>query len=172
MGYVALLVITGTTTWVPRLQLHSHEIQPLQWHHNERDGISNHRPHYCLLNCLFSRRSKKTSKLCVTGLCEGNSPVTGEFPTQRVSNAENVSIWWHHHVYVACFGVPNMLSHSLCTSITQSCLFSICIHSKPQARYSAIVICMHIHIKDWFDNIQLILHFSLYRFYIHVMAYL
>ena len=25
------------------------------------------------------RRSKKTSKLCVTGLCEGNSPVTGEF---------------------------------------------------------------------------------------------
>ena len=46
------------------------------------------------------RRSKKTSKLCVTGLCEGNSPVTGEFPAQRASNAENVSIWWRHHVYV------------------------------------------------------------------------
>ena len=27
------------------------------------------------------RRSKKTSKLHVTGLCEENSPVTGEFPT-------------------------------------------------------------------------------------------
>ena len=27
-----------------------------------------------------------------------NSLVTGEFPTQRVSNAENVSIWWRHHV--------------------------------------------------------------------------
>ena len=26
------------------------------------------------------QRSKKTSKLCVTGLCAGNSPVTGEFP--------------------------------------------------------------------------------------------
>ena len=26
-----------------------------------------------------------------------NSPVTGEFPTQLVSNVENVSIWWHHH---------------------------------------------------------------------------
>ena len=35
----------------------------------------------------------------VTGLCEGNSPVTGEFPTQRASNAENVSIWWRHHEY-------------------------------------------------------------------------
>ena len=41
--------------------------------------------------------SKKTSKPRVTGLCVGNSPVTGEFPAQRVSNAENVSIWWHHH---------------------------------------------------------------------------
>ena len=43
------------------------------------------------------RRSKKTSKLRVTGLCEGNSPVTGEFPAQRASNAENVSIWWRQH---------------------------------------------------------------------------
>ena len=51
----------------------------------------------CLLNRLFRRRSKKTSKLRVTGLCEGNSPVTGEFPTQRASNAENGSIWWRHH---------------------------------------------------------------------------
>ena len=30
-------------------------------------------------------------------LCEGNSPVTGEFPAQRASNVENVSIWWRHH---------------------------------------------------------------------------
>ena len=44
------------------------------------------------------RRSNKTSKLRVTGLCAGNSPVTSEFPTQRASNAENVSIWWRHHV--------------------------------------------------------------------------
>ena len=39
---------------------------------------------------------KKTSKLRVTGLCEGYSPVTGEFPAQRASNAEDVSIWWRH----------------------------------------------------------------------------
>ena len=31
-----------------------------------------------------------------------NSPVTGEFPTQRASNAENVSIWWRHHVPCEC----------------------------------------------------------------------
>ena len=29
----------------------------------------------------------------------GNSPVTGEFPAQTASDAENVSIWWRHHYY-------------------------------------------------------------------------
>ena len=69
----------------------------LQWRHNGLDGVSNHQPHDCLLNRLFRRRSKKTSKLCVTGLCVGNSPGTGEFPAQMDSNAENVYIWWLHH---------------------------------------------------------------------------
>ena len=39
----------------------------------------------------------ETSKLRVTGLCAVNSPVTGEFPAQMASNAENVSIWCRHH---------------------------------------------------------------------------
>ena len=73
----------------------SHDI--LQWRHNERDSVSNHQSHDFLFNCLFRRRSQKTSKLRVTGLCAGNSPVTGEFPAQRASNAENVSIWWRHY---------------------------------------------------------------------------
>ena len=67
---------------------------PLQWRHNERNGVSNHQPHDCLLNRLFRHRWKKTSKLRVTGFCVGNSPVTGEFPAQMASNAEKVSIWW------------------------------------------------------------------------------
>ena len=73
--------------------------QPLHWRHNGHDSVSNHQSYYCLLNCLFRRRSKIISKLCVTGLCAGNSPETGEFPTQMASNAENVSIWWRHHEY-------------------------------------------------------------------------
>ena len=70
----------------------------LQRRHNECDSVSDHQPHDCLLNRLFGRRSKKTSKLRVTGLCEGKSPGTGEFPAQIASNAENVSIGWRHHV--------------------------------------------------------------------------
>ena len=84
----------------------------LQWRHNGRDGVSNHQPYDCLLYRLFRRRSKKTSKLRVTGLCvgrplnsshkwpvtwkmfpfidviiEGNPSVSGRFPSQRASNA-------------------------------------------------------------------------------------
>ena len=73
---------------------------PLRWRHNGQHSVSNHQPRDCFLNRLFRHRSKKTSKLRVTGLCVGNSPGTGEFPTQMASNAENVSIWWRHHVLV------------------------------------------------------------------------
>ena len=75
----------------------------LRWRHNERDSVANHQPHDCLLNRLFRRRSKKTSKLRVTGLCVGNSPGTGEFPAPMASNAENVSIWWRHHATLPLF---------------------------------------------------------------------
>ena len=33
------------------------------------------------------------------GFCEGNSPMTGEHPAQKVSNTENVLFWWRHHGY-------------------------------------------------------------------------
>ena len=64
----------------------------LQWCHTGRDGGSNDQPRDCLLNRLFRRRLKTASKLRVTNLCDGNSPVIGEFPAQRASKAENVII--------------------------------------------------------------------------------
>ena len=72
---------------------------PLRWRHTGRDSVSNHQPHDCLLNRLFRRRSKNTTKLRVTGLCvwEFTGDRTGEFPAQMASNAENASIWWRHH---------------------------------------------------------------------------
>ena len=62
----------------------------LQWRHNGHDGVSNHQPYDCLLNRLFRRRSKKTSKLCVTGLCGGEFTDDRwiDFPAQRASNAD------------------------------------------------------------------------------------
>ena len=87
-----------THTWPSRLSYRV-PVVTLRWHHNETDGVSYHRPHHCLLNRLFERGSKKTSKLHVTGLCAGDLPGTGEFPAQMASNAENVSIWWRHHEF-------------------------------------------------------------------------
>ena len=79
----------------------------LQWRHDKRNGVSNHRRLDCLLSrfcfvlffcfLFFRRRSKKTSKLQVTDRCEGNPLVTGGFPSHRASNTGNVSIWWRHY---------------------------------------------------------------------------
>ena len=68
----------------------------LQWRYNGRDGVSNQAS-------FFRRISKKISTLGITGLCAGNSPVSGEFPTQMASNVQNVSIWWRHHVGYTLF---------------------------------------------------------------------
>ena len=65
-------------------------------HYSGRDGVPNHRRLDGLLNRLFRCISKKISKPRVTGLREGNSPITGEFPSQRASSAEHASIWWRH----------------------------------------------------------------------------
>ena len=92
--HLEILVIT--LSGVLLLQVLTRFLSLLQWHHNGSGGISNHQPRHCLLNRLFRRRSKKTPKLRVTGLCAGNSPVAGEFPVQMTSNA-GVSFRWRHH---------------------------------------------------------------------------
>ena len=52
----------------------------LQWRHNDRDGVSDHRCLDCLLSRLFRGRSKKTSK----------PRVTGGFHLQMASNAKKM----------------------------------------------------------------------------------
>ena len=80
----------------PWRRVHYFRNDLLQWRNNDLEGVSNHQPHDCLFIRFFRRRSTKTSKLRVTGLSEGISPGTSEFPAQRASNAEKVSIWWRH----------------------------------------------------------------------------
>ena len=87
--------------------------RPSQWRHNGRDSVSNHQPHDCLLNRLFRRRPKKTSKVRVTGLCAENSP--------GASNAENVSIWWRH--YAGKNSCENMISMICVVPATAAVIF-------------------------------------------------
>ena len=50
---------------------------------------------------LFKAQINENNQLRVTGLYAENSPITGEFPAQRASNAKNISIWWRHHEWLA-----------------------------------------------------------------------
>ena len=85
------------TTAVPQMK---HKIYLLQRHPDERDDVLNYRNFHGLPNRLFRRRSKKTPKNRITDLRKGNPPVTVGLPSQKNSNAENVSIWWRLHVSV------------------------------------------------------------------------
>ena len=64
---------------------------------------------------------KITSKLRVTGLCEGNSQGTGKFPAQMASNAENVSISWRHHVHQHSWCLVSLLDHIGIKVTTHEC---------------------------------------------------
>ena len=131
----------------------------LQWRHNERNDISNHQHVECLLNRFFRCRSENTSKLHVTGLCEENSSVAGEFPAQRASDTENALSWWRHNIY--------KLHGDLCRSMALSTwawwyfLFRyIMLHlgKKYSSRYEHISLSVLQHM---FNNSQRIsLHWS------------
>ena len=82
----------------PRME--THILYALRWRHNDHDGVSNHQPHHCLLNCLFGRRSKKTSKLHVTGLCARNSP--HKWPVTRKMFPFNDVIMVAIHLWYIC----------------------------------------------------------------------
>ena len=80
----------------------------LQWRYNDHDDSSNHQSHGCLLNRLFRRRSKKTSKLSVTGLYMGNSPGPVNSPkkgpvTREMFPFDDVIMDINWHGYVITF---------------------------------------------------------------------
>ena len=67
------------------------------------------------------RRSQKSSKLRVTGLCVGNSPVAGEFPAQRASNVEKsfhlMTSLWIRNVLITNSVILNVIVLRWCGSM-------------------------------------------------------
>ena len=111
-----------TKTWYPGSSEPKRSwLNALQWRHNEYGGVSNHRRLDCLLNHLFRCKSKKTSEVRVTGLCEGNSPVTGEFPAQRASNRKMFP--FDDVIVVSRTGADDMATTKLST--TNRCVYLI-----------------------------------------------
>ena len=95
---------------------------------------------------------KKTSKFRVTGLCAGNSPGTGEFPAQKASNAENVSIWWCHHGYFSrartasgfASSTPLLGMNSRVTKLKSTWKTTRCCKSTHEIEY-----CVFVGINGW-----------------------
>ena len=74
----------------------------LQWRHNVRDGVLNHQAHDCLFYRVLKTQMKENIKAERHWPLWGKfTGVTGEFPAQRDSNAENVSILWRYHAYTS-----------------------------------------------------------------------
>ena len=63
----------------------------------ECQGVSNHWQLDWLLSSLFMLLTKETSKLPVTVPLLGGPLILGGFPSQAISNAESIFMWWLHH---------------------------------------------------------------------------
>ena len=92
---------------------------------------------HCNGQRVINTHNSPTSTLRVTGICAVNSPVTGEFHEQMASNAENVSIWWHHHFLRHCHFVKNIWRFPVDTPnivvVKQQLLYFQCAYSAPFA---------------------------------------
>ena len=93
----------------------------LEWRHDGLDGVSNHQPHDCLLNRSFRRRSKKTSKIRVTGFCEGNSPVTRFLKVIALA----IKIRWNLLAGDIFLCWLRWKYHTISNKIFQSCNFNV-----------------------------------------------
>ena len=85
-------------------------------------------------NRFLRRRSKRTSKLRVIGLCEGNMPVTSGFPSHRASNAENASIWWRRYETRQFQNLANSIYQ--CHCYIEAMVVPYCSCQKPGLRVS------------------------------------
>ena len=70
----------------------------LQWRHNERDGVSNHQPRDCLLNCLFKAQIKENIKASRHWALWGEFTGDRWIPHTKGSDVENISSPWRHHM--------------------------------------------------------------------------
>ena len=105
-----------------------------------------------MVSRLFRHRSSKISKLCITGLCEGNRLVTIGFPSQRASNTEIDSIWWDHHVQYVSNGVTAVLKSKPSTCDIMGLILS----------YVAVIVIKKQLICRLHDDVIKWKHFSRY----------
>ena len=113
-------------------------LNSLRWRHNGHDGVSNHQPHHCLLNRLFGCRWTKTSKLRVTGLCAGNSPVNSHTNGHLRGK---FFLWWRHHVAVRSDILRSLWSSEILRDLSLGRLLYWNLRFSMPLRVSHTVVC-------------------------------
>ena len=118
MDFLSIFFKVALQYWVyfintpgPVRHLKMSYVLPLRWRHNGCDSVSNHQPHYCLLNRLFRRRKKNIKAPrhwpffgeLGTGGGPVNSPhkwpVTRKmFPFDDVIMRKLILAWWRHKI--------------------------------------------------------------------------
>ena len=101
---------------------------------------------------IHSGEDKKTSKLRVTGLCEGNSSVTGEFPAQRASVAVNVSITWRHHGRFCLHHIYQCLLLQKVLILLANLKLYIMLTNRVHTRYFTIKLSIYRIYYRWLRN--------------------
>ena len=113
-----------------------------QWRHNGHDSVSCHQPHHCLLNRLFRRRSKKISKLRVTGLCAGihqwpvNSPHTWPI-TRKMFPFDDVIMWWRKIISW------DRLGHTVGGTVHRYISLTVISRTSVRVYVKLIILCLH-----------------------------
>ena len=150
------------------------QVTELQWHHNERDGVSNHRRIYCLLNRLLRRRSKKHQSSESLAFVRGihrwpvNSPHKGQV-TWKILPFDDVimqSIQHYtlcHLTGVPCYSpnIPGFLD-CLCGKLERY-FYRICIEMLVKyigINLTVIYVVMWVHISPVIDIKVLIIRIN------------
>ena len=129
---------------ITKCQLYT-DVFSLQRRHNERTGVSNHRHLDCLLNRLFKRRSKKTSKLCVTGLCGGNPPVTDGFSHKGPVTRKKFHLMSHGNVIFFRDVLPTNRKLGLKISVYTTSFYTELCQTTADVNESKVYSCFYFH---------------------------
>ena len=91
-------------------------------------SFSNHQPHNCLLVVYSGAHQRKHHGSTSLAFAK-NSPMTGEFPAQRASNAENVSFLIGYHRW---------------TTVSQMCfVYSVTVLPNVKDRVEMVITLIH-----------------------------
>ena len=117
----------------------------LQWRHNEHDGVSN----TCLTivystaySCADQRKQPSSASLAF---------VRGIIPITRVSNAENISIWWRHHVRSWSFDCPPPFEcYTMGPKASLISVLNVANFMEIGWHQQVGIVCVHVVIYLWF----------------------